>query len=184
MVITPHALSGIFIATDLEKLRIRSKGTLNNRFNMLGLSCYLAFLSHFLVDSIPHFDYPIKDSSGHVIFTWILVDTFILCTLFSIVFWKKIIDLNNKNTLKFLLMMISVAIFSMMPDIILATLSSSGIEIVSEFSQFHFWCHSQLIPTTKDGLINEFFYSLFIINMIRISRNNLREEESRQPLNN
>lgn len=110
MVLTPHLLAGALIGAKTHNL---------------GLIIILGILSHFILDRIPHWDYPNAGISNYrqgrnlkkllIEFTKVLTDGLVgLIILWVIIFWKE--DLLATKNIIFMLIGI---FFATLPDIFL-----------------------------------------------------------------
>lgn len=190
MIVTPHALAGFFISANVERLRLRN-GRWSKRLNLAALTCLLSFLSHFLLDSVPHYDYPLSETR----LGGLIGDLISLGFISGIVFWKylKIVSqglrypigmLHYKKAkikLRFLPLfftMAASAVSSMMPDILLRLDKSLGLNYLPWFSSIHKWSHAHNALYIETGLYAQLVLSILMSYMIYRSMNKLEMESS------
>lgn len=138
MIITPHLLLGAAIGAKIKNF---------------GWIIVLAFLSHFVLDRIPHWDYgndTLKKfeknrsyKSLFVFFLQMILDGLIgLVVVFILIWQKKMIDFNN---LSFIATGILASIF---PDIILGFTKLFSKKI-PKFSKFYINLHEKILHHPK-----------------------------------
>lgn len=180
MVITPHALTGLLIATNIERLRFKN-GYWKKRWKLLVLASILSFFSHFLMDAIPHHDYQIIPDLTNNIYK-ILIDMFFLFTISSIIYWRQLkitalalqtpIGRLNEPGIKInlrylpLFLMLAVSVFTgLLPGIIILGAKYSPTTLLAYAARFHDFFHSQILTRNEFGIgtFIQIIFSLFVI---------------------
>ncbi len=179
MIITPHALMGLLIATGVERLRFK-KIKFNKRWHLILLTGLLCFLSHFILDSIPHYDYSIYPDPLENIYK-ILIDVGIFTIIFWFIFRKQfasLIDLLNqpmselhktKNKdrfrhLPFFFMVVIGLLVALLPDILsMAVPSPDKIFLLGKIQNLHKSVHSNELMDILPGMYVQIFTSVFLI---------------------
>jgi hypothetical protein len=144
MIISPHLIVG---------------ATIGAKTHNLGLIIILGLLSHFIMDKIPHWDYPVLKNARlfketkkikylFIFFSQIAIDwTIGLLIMFFCLFYKNLLNINS-------LIFVSLGIFiSTLPDIILGICFLSEEKAFSKkFIKFHGFFHFKE-ESEKEGKI-------------------------------
>lgn len=192
MIITPHVLTSLLITTNLERLRIRGQCP-NRSWASLLLIYGSSFVSHFLLDYIPHFDYSI-DGPDYVenVFK-VSADLLFAFVFFAIAFrWalKLIVRALNapigtlkepavRRNLRYLplLGVLSCGIFSaLLPDIIVQISKLLPVGALIGFTRLHDLLHSRVGLDAWQGLFVQAVFCLFVIFGLVHSAKNLERD--------
>ena len=141
MILLPHIITGAMIGAKTKNL---------------GLIIILSFLSHFILDKIPHWDYSIKgvkDFRGtrnfkKLVMTLIKIgiDGLIGLLIVSLTLWQS--DMFNSDYLLFILFGIFA---SVLPDLLGILSEIMHNNLLNIFAKFHDFAHSK--KTEKEGKI-------------------------------
>ena len=176
MVAAPHAVTSLLIITLIERLRFALlKDWLRlpdprpkyRRWPWVTATMSACFFSHFLLDSIPHYDYALKGNdpiSVHIL----LIDLLFGLSGFAFVFWQQIRaiaeglpcpianlqkpDVKEKfRHIPLLITALSGIFFAWLPDMLLILFGPSQNVIFYYFKMIHGWAHNSWMPPVLIG---------------------------------
>ena len=187
MIIAPHALTACFIASYLRAspLRWRIVGGMRGMFFLVFL---LSFMSHFILDALPHWDYYISKSIPSVSIGNIIFDLVIFGAMMVYIFYKPLIPIFEavlnpsryrkearlrQETISLLCLLLSASFFSLLPDILKNTGQLLGMPSLLFLESIHIYLHSSIKLDPAVGLFMYFLYfgSILFIFLNRIMSN-------------
>lgn len=165
MIIGPHAVTSMFITTWLEQLYIRS--THKNRLRWLTPVIAASFASHFLLDSIPHYEYTLDLNNPSEAYK-LAFDILSVFAAFFIIFWSRIKRLTtplqypeceraqippkeNLFNLNFLLAIWLGIFFSCLPDVLTHISYPLTNLLLKNFKKFHDLFHTSTTVSMSTG---------------------------------
>lgn len=192
MVITPHAVTGTLIAINCEIIHVRNQEQYPRRLVILIL-CMLAFCSHFLLDSLPHYDYSIytnnkTDNIVKVMFDLALalaISVFLLKKPFqNLIQWLRIpvefhglsLAKQKMKGLPVVFMALTGIFMAIIPDVV--AVLSRYFGILNGYRKFHDYFHASSYTDIVSGSIAEIFVTLILI-LLNIKSAKRLENETR-----
>jgi hypothetical protein len=176
MVITPHVLTSLVLTTNLERIRVKKNYT-KSRKRLVLIACICSFVSHFLLDSVPHYDYSIVGLDqldvlkitadiilAGIIFAIAFHGSFVV-THGSLVVMLEELDIGVKSGLRRLPMLGTLIIgvfFSVLPDVIVQFSTDFGRRRTLLYS-LHGLLHTSTKLDFSPGIFIEIGISLVFI---------------------
>lgn len=156
MIIGPHAVTSMLITTQFERFYIKS--SYKNKSAWLAAVAMLSFLSHFLLDIVPHHDY-IIDFADPANAYKLSSDILLAFVAFFIIFWSRVknivaplrhplggqeLRLSKENSfdLGFFLAIWLGILFACLPDVLTYISYQSNNLLLKNFKKFHDFFHS------------------------------------------
>lgn len=189
MSITPHVLMGFVIVANAQRLKVRYRQKFKKRWLLVGIICLASFISHFVIDNIPHSDYGIYES-GFWGMVWSAYKLTVDCLLavLGLMFSFRKLPLPEKASDRFYyirslrqkiyssLVVIApcelfalAAIFSLSPDILIALSRMTGGHHFAAFTRFHDYLHSSVKLDIYRGFFYQFLASAALVWLLKKS---------------
>lgn len=176
MIMTPHAITGMFIATFCERRRIGGRWP-GKKWVWALVVATASFLSHFLLDGLPHHDYSVYNDSR--INTYALgLDALFTLGVFLIIFWSQVKALTKTlqrsvegrarsktregiMCLPLFSFVLCGIYFAWLPDAL--NVLSAEITTLVRFKQFHDSFHSSTISDIYIGYFLQTSISIILL---------------------
>ncbi len=179
MAITPHVLAGFVIAVNVESLRFKRR---SESSWFIFLTCLISFLSHFVLDHIPHWDYSIYDNRFEAA-TNLSIDCGILSVITIFILMSLVYDVDDDKRVRHAIiqsreigsywLFISAAVFSMLPDLIILASKNTESKIVDYFFLVHHRLHSQIHLSYINGMLTQIVTTIVLIWVLKKSSEKL-----------